>query len=67
MTRFDLYIRRKLLDSMALSYLELTPNQEAILSRMIDETYVNEQFAAMSIEDRIACGVKQFRSRMYTS
>ena len=66
MTRFDLYIRKMMLDSMSLSYLELSPHQEAVLSDMIRETYTNEALSAKSIEERVAYVVKQHRNQMYS-
>lgn len=66
MTRFDIYIRKMLLDSLSLSYLELSPQQEAVLNAMIDETYANEALMGMNVEQRVAHVVKQYQNRMYS-
>jgi len=65
MTRFDIYIRKKLLDALSLSHLELSVRQESLLEQMIAETYQNELLFPMSIEDRVAYVVKQYRSHIY--
>ncbi len=66
MTRFDIYIRKMLLDSLSLSYLELTPQQEVVLNAMIDETYANEALMSMNVEQRVAHVVKQYQNRIYS-
>jgi len=64
MTRFDIFIRKKLLDTLSLNYLELTPKQEMMIQDMIQEAYQNEQLMPLCIEDRIAYIADQYRSRI---
>ncbi len=64
MTRFDIFIRKKLLDTLSLNYLELTPIQESMIQAMIQETYENNQLLSLSIEDRIAYVANQYRKRI---
>ncbi len=64
MTRFDIFIRKKLLDTLSLNYLELTPKQEMMIQDMIQEAYKNEQLMTLCIEDRIAYIADQYRSRI---
>lgn len=64
MTRFDIYIRKKLLDTLALNYLELTPRQESLIQSMIQETYENNQLLPLCIEDRVLYVANQYRKRI---
>ncbi len=64
MTRFDIFIRKKLLDTLSLNYLELTPIQESMIQSMIRETYENNELLSLSIEDRIAVVANQYRKRI---
>lgn len=64
MTRFDIFIRKKLLDTLSLNYLELTPRQESMIQSMIQEIYENNQLLALSIEDRVSYVAKQYRNRI---
>lgn len=64
MTRFDIFIRKKLLDTLSLNYLELTPIQESMIQSMIRETYENNELLSLSIEDRIAYVANQYRKRI---
>ena len=64
MTRFDIFIRKKILDTLSLNYLELTPIQESMIQSMIQETYENNQLLSLSIEDRIAYVANQYRKRI---
>lgn len=64
MTRFDIYIRKMILDSLSLSHLELNMHQEAFVQKMIQETYQNPRFFSLPIEQRVAAVVKQYRSHL---
>lgn len=64
MTRFDIFIRKKLLDTLSLNYLELTPRQESMIQSMIQEIYENNQLFALSIEDRVSYVANQYRNRI---
>lgn len=64
MTRFDIFIRKKLLDTLSLNYLELTPRQESMIQSMIQEIYENNQLLALSIEDRVSYVANQYRNRI---
>lgn len=64
MTRFDIFIRKKLLDTLSLNYLELTPRQESMIHSMIQEIYENNQLLDLSIEDRVSYVANQYRNRI---
>ncbi len=66
MTRFDTFIRRMILESLVLSHTELNIHQEAIIQKMIQETYQNSQLFLLPIEERVAYVVKHYRDHILT-
>lgn len=65
MTRLDIFIRKLLLDHLSLSYLELTPHQEDLLNQMIAESYENQAYRCLSIDEKVAQITKAYRTRFY--
>lgn len=66
MTRFDIFIRNMILDSLSISHLELTPKQAALLRVMIQETYQNEHYLSFSIEDKVKQITQSYRTRFFS-
>lgn len=66
MTRFDIFIRNMILDALSVTHLELTPKQAALLRIMIQETYQNEHYLLLSIEDKVKQITQSYRDRFYS-
>ena len=64
MTRFDIFIRKMILDALSMSHLELNIHQEAFIQKMIQETYQNSQLFLLPIEERVAYVVNQYRNHV---
>lgn len=67
MTRLDVFIRKLLLDHLSLSYLELTPHQEDLLNQMIEESYENQAYRSMSIDEKVNQITKAYRTRFFSA
>lgn len=66
MTRFDIFIRNMILDALSVTHLELTPKQVTLLRIMIEETYQNEHYLLLSIEDKVKQITQSYRDRFYS-
>lgn len=66
MTRFDIFVRSLILKHLSLSHLELSINQEALLLKMIEETYHNLELLPYSIEDRVTEVVHRHRQTFFS-
>lgn len=64
MTRFDYFIRIMILESLSLLHTELNIHQEAIIQKMIQETYQNSQLFLLPIEERVAYVISRYRNHM---
>lgn len=67
MTRLDVFIRKLLLDHLSLSYLELTPHQEDLLNQMILESYENQAYCFLNIDEKVNQISEAYRARFFSA